>query len=552
MMEAYQVKPEILKSVEDPKGFAEALELVGELVSERLRKFAAGSMANYLWKYREGRKRIGICDACQAVMVLGKDGSYRAGGVVECDSCGVELIVKDIGRKRLTMTQHFYVQDWRRIDESTVAVVGAEVSRDSRGENPERAPIDIWPSCVAIYRFGRGVTAYKRRRREYAKCEDGQYRSIQPPWRRVRKWTGALSYGMSLADIKIKKGDDWMKAAIRGTRFGTVWDCAKLALRQFPRQRWFLDDCSLERIARYPCIEYLAKMGQHELVRDLLYDSIDQGAINPRGKTAGAVLKLDGQQLREVKEKKLVLTRGALRYAQFVQRYGVRVPLSELVTWGDESYRLHRLEAWFERLPDAMRRPAIKYIAKGRRAFVENGWRAYDDPTRDLLDYWDQLGELDADLSDEAVLLPRDLGEVHARATARVRHARDPELDKELQKRLGRLRVEYGFAHDGLVLAPIESVELLIYEGTKLRHCVGGYAHGYATGRTVICSLRWADEPDEPWRTVEFSAETGKLAQDRGYQNDMGGMDDGLKDKLAAFWAAFEAWRADHRGRRTA
>ena len=77
-------------------------------------------------------------------------------------------------------------------------------------------------------------------------------------------------------------------------------------------------------------------------------------------------------------------------------------------------------------------------------------------------------------------------------------------------------------------------------------------------GQTILCALRWAEAPETPWRTVEFSAVDGKLVQDRGYKNDrVHGRSPGepmtltaeTRELLEKFWNAFEAWRT---GRKTA
>jgi hypothetical protein len=45
----------------------------------------------------------------------------------------------------------------------------------------------------------------------------------------------------------------------------------------------------------------------------------------------------------------------------------------------------------------------------------------------------------------------------------------------------------------------------LTEEGSKLRHCVGGYVNSVANGHTAIYFLRKSCAPDEPWLTVEVS-----------------------------------------------
>lgn len=123
-------------------------------------------------------------------------------------------------------------------------------------------------------------------------------------------------------------------------------------------------------------------------------------------------------------------------------------------------------------------------------------------------------------------------------------------LQGKLDKRLPELEKKYCFEYDGLVLRPAKKLIELIDEGNALGHCVGHYVDSYADGRTDILFLRQKNEPDKPWRTVEFSPTTGRMIQDRGYKNDRMarpgdkcGMTPELRERLDAFWAAYHESR---------
>ena len=62
-----------------------------------------------------------------------------------------------------------------------------------------------------------------------------------------------------------------------------------------------------------------------------------------------------------------------------------------------------------------------------------------------------------------------------------------------------------------VVERPARKLIELIDEGNALNHCVGSYVDSYANGRTDILFLRRAEEPDKPWRTIEFSPTTGRM-----------------------------------------
>ena len=86
-----------------------------------------------------------------------------------------------------------------------------------------------------------------------------------------------------------------------------------------------------------------------------------------------------------------------------------------------------------------------------------------------------------------------------ARAVSNVRNkAQDEKFQMLYNKRIKML------ANDGEYLIDMPKCSAdLTEEGSKLRHCVGGYVNSVANGNTAIYFLRQVSAPDEPWLTVE-------------------------------------------------
>lgn len=86
-----------------------------------------------------------------------------------------------------------------------------------------------------------------------------------------------------------------------------------------------------------------------------------------------------------------------------------------------------------------------------------------------------------------------------ARAVSNVRNkAQDEKFQMLYDKRRKML------ANDGEYLIDMPKCSAdLTEEGSKLRHCVGGYVNNVANGNTAIYFLRQAFAPNDPWLTVE-------------------------------------------------
>ena len=169
-------------------------------------------------------------------------------------------------------------------------------------------------------------------------------------------------------------------------------------------------------------------------------------------------------------------------------------------------------------------------------------------------DYYRAVVRAGEDLKDARFLLPRDMHAMHDEMTRRERLLMEEEQARRdaaraaklamkqaaFLPRLEKLRRRYCFSACGLILRPYESAGEVLAEGRALDICIGGYAEGYLEGRNIICCLRRAEEPDKPWRAVEFSAKDGRLVQDRGYKNDRNTISPGTRVQLKLFWTAWE------------
>lgn len=140
-----------------------------------------------------------------------------------------------------------------------------------------------------------------------------------------------------------------------------------------------------------------------------------------------------------------------------------------------------------------------------------------DIPLRDYLDYVRQCRDLQYDLNDTAIALPRNFAAMHARLSNIIEYAHDGETS-DLFALNYEPRRELEYAGDKYLIRQPQSIGEITAEGKLLNHCVGGYAKRHAEGVLTILFVRRVDDPDVPLYTMELS-NTGKIAQIRGKNN---------------------------------
>lgn len=137
---------------------------------------------------------------------------------------------------------------------------------------------------------------------------------------------------------------------------------------------------------------------------------------------------------------------------------------------------------------------------------------------RDYLDYAKQCRQLDYNMRDTAISMPRDFWAMHNRASEIIKYNHDNKVKQQFVENLNcRKKLEY--ASGGLIIRQPQSIEEIVDEGAKLSHCVGGYAERHATGKLHIMFLRKKIDPNTPFYTVEVST-SGKIVQCRGFKNN--------------------------------
>lgn len=539
--------------------FEQAVAHVGgmdNLISAEGRNMIDLHRRDYMWKY-PGHAWCTYCG--------GDAGDVHAkhNADVTCPRCGRTVRFKHEARGHSRIFEQFCLYEWRRsvIDPEAVVLTAAHVWRNSTGDNPEREPLNVHASALYVFRPEHAVTVYKNHtwNRDEAKY-----------WNRVDSVApDHTMYQGGSMDIVIDYGQ--FVSAIEGTRIGRLFRL----LTEKSNRRDTLELDAVASCARRPWLEYMAKAGQTELAARLMrMRTIPKDVIrNQRARSPRELLNLTEAQWHETRRDGIRLTVDMLKCLEAFRRMGFGgIHMSELQQLMRDSSAVWHLDTL---APSKARRPydpesLSDILASGhlpeklRRKILRRALR--DLPhAMEWRDYFAQLRRLGEDMCDTALCLPRDMHAMHLRmierenalraeAMAKVQAAKDTaEAAKNrvfASKRLPKLRKEYLFHAHGLVLRPYESVSEVHAEGRELHICIGSYADRYLSGGTVICCLRREEEPDTPWRAVEFSAQSGKKVQDRGMHNDTrGGIEPGTRKQLRLFWAAFD--RA-HRRAKTA
>lgn len=446
-----------------------------------------------------------------------------------CPECGAKVRFRSIAKGYRSLKDRFFLIVYGKsaIDpQNTVVCVGYDIRVEWRKMDsyyPE-VPLEMEPREVCVFMPGEGG-------KRYVHLDSYMYGTY---WASRKSCHSGWGPGIMGTRVQMALDNQSFYEAVSGTPFevptlpgSDVWNTQEGS--------WYDRITVMERIAKYPCIEYLYRLGMNDIAGDVMDGSIGN-RINRKGKTAQQVLRLTGDEWGEVKGKKLNLTPDALDVHRMARRRKLRMNM-ELISWcGHRRGWAELFRVLINCFPGINPVPMLKYCRKH-----EVGLKEYVDHVQ----FMTALG-----MGPESVFLyPKDFHACHTELARRVAGIADLSNNGKILSRIQTGEMdEYFFAAAGLVMRPAFNAQEITSEGNALSHCVGGYVNRYASGETNICFLRDETAPSKPRYTVEF-AKNGRLVQCRGYGNDMGqtarAQKEADQERLELFWRTFDMYRAD-------
>lgn len=544
-------------SLEEAREHAAHVSMIPEWVRDRV----AENMPHYLWieTAYSGRDRWLRCEACGTVWDEHRGRkwptSLRQGEATGCPRCGETVIPKQMGRgfRHIRDRLKLIWYEKSAADPNAIVAYGAWCERDfefAAETHPWTLDADVDVRSFAVFVWGQDGHRY----RTYRTVWEDDRGILHEGWKFKRvEQLGHLTFGdqtgpgrLYCEPVPAVLLDDTLDDALTGTPFARAWEWDYLL-----NDRGFDGVEALTLIARYPCIEYMTKLGMTGFLPARLLGELPADAIYWRGRSMAAVFRLDKGRLGELKHAGITLTPTLLTLLRWLDAQGIRLaaPAAQAVAMLLGRYttceRLGMaLDDRLARFRHGRVKKALKYMARTAQKVRDTDLNAGD-----FFDYWSQMERLGEDLGQDANAFPADLRAAEARLQERLRRQKEEadaaaqaKKDELIAKQLKALTRRYGFSFGGLTLRPAKDSAEVIREGKELHHCVGSYVGSYAAGTTAICVLRRDVDPDAPWRTVEIK--DGRVIQDRGYHNDVKGFGIPLTDEyraaLALFW---EAWR---------
>ena len=276
----------------------------------------------------------------------------------------------------------------------------------------------------------------------------------------------------------------------------------------------------LERYSQTPQIEVLVKMGLTDVVEKLVkcYYGIvaDENARRP-DQFLG---------IRKERVKQLIRKQGDIELLETMQ-----MEKRQNQRWTDEQVE-HLTETG---LRGDQVELALKYMTMQKllnRIEKYAGCEYGSDCSRALAqirhtattyaDYLHMRESLGYDLNNTVYQHPQNLAEEHMKMLMQAdKEKEDKHLGEVAEKYPNirhdykKLRKKYFYEDDRYIIRPARSAEEIVMEGRLLHHCVGGntYLAKHNTGKTYILMLRFKEEPDVPYITVEIDAKNPRILQ---------------------------------------
>ncbi len=283
----------------------------------------------------------------------------------------------------------------------------------------------------------------------------------------------------------------------------------------------------LAEYTRRPQMEILAKLGHMSLLTELVRDGRpNANYVDWKAKNPAAFFRLSKADYIQFKEIDINLE--ILRDFRKMRKLELIKSLNEFSEAKKRTNRLFNMLCSCSLKAEVSFERAENYI----NSFT-SGCSHGATPISTILtcwnDYLDAAKTLKYNLRRDDVRMPRDLSRKHDEATAGARVVADEKAIKQYAKRYSDLARQFEFSDSGLSIVAPMGVAEIVEEGSKLEHCVGGYAERHITGKLTILFLRPSAFTSVPFVTIELTAELNceklEIKQIHGYKNESGGID---------------------------
>lgn len=486
------------------------------------------AMDKYIFYRPDGKnRRIYHCAVCGEYVADRRDGGEQAESFglthndeMVCPRCGFRGRLISLGKRRAGIRDEEKFVLLRAADGWLLAEAGYGVRKYNVGNMSG----DLEWHREAVYAFAPG-----KRQKWKTECNwaNGYTRELVPAAEVTEPFARKPWYGVCTDD-----GSYLMMGIEAVARSGMRYCELETALRMWAAP-YTEDDGSSAYLGRggitwlsestgKPALEMLIKIGERDICRSV-YSGRKYSALNWKSKTVWGVLRIGkaeykrckaagmtAEEIMEVKTEGIDLPK-ACRYREVVGK-----------NWKDfyRMYGTHRAAGKLLRY--------LEGIALGERMRSrEERYRLW----KDTMMMERQLGN---DTSHENVLMPEDLEERHDECVELLNRQREErkrlqrmeeeerrrEVREQYTKRRKKLKRLYEYTDGVLEIIVPESGEEIEREGQLLGHCVAGYADRHCSGIKCILFLRWADDRETPYMTIELDEKKKEIVQIHGWKND--------------------------------
>lgn len=486
---------------------------------------------HYLFYRKKGRKASLCCSACGGVY----GGRWKAGESYESQMCGKYIMEPVEGQtggcllcgargtyrpqgkavRLKPAMQYLFLADRYRETGAVVRYLQMEKEWILEEAPGERGKPEMAGACEKISGIEIARTYFQKGKKTQTDYHKHSYYDGKD------FWDDCNLYGLSNINIQAARihPDTWENLK------GTILQYS--ALREYAAAAGGEANAAdyLERYLQYPQIEMLVKMRLYGVVKEMVDCRLGCVAM-PEAKRADLFLGIRRDKVKLLSESRG--DTGILRILQMEMRMGqnwtenqVRALAEIRIIWGDLDKGLRLMGV----------QKLLNLIEKYAGCAYGTGCSAAQERLRSTaVTYFDYLDMREArgyDLHNTVYQRPRDLRMAHALMVAEThKEEMDRRLKEvaerfpEIRKKYRALRKKYFYEDETFTIRPAKSAEEIVLEGRILHHCVGGdnYLGKHNSGETYILMLRFREEPDIPYITVEIDGH-GRILQWYGAQD---------------------------------
>ena len=199
--------------------------------------------------------------------------------------------------------------------------------------------------------------------------------------------------------------------------------------------------------AKYPCVEYLVKLGFSNLVENKISGFETYRAVNFRGSSLEKVLRLSKTEIKQLRNEEVEITALLLHSYHYHKKMGIDLNFKQAHQIRDLTFENNQNYFKTTGVSHSIVQSTRYVLKQLSRPDADKWYSSGSSVLHEWVDYLNDCKKLGMDMDSSAVVYPNDLHKTHMKTTEKIKYKEDKTINIQIAKRIDQLVEKYSLEY---------------------------------------------------------------------------------------------------------